>query len=230
MLFGAVLGYGTYEVAQVLQPLLKAPPAWPDWCRLLLLAFVGHQILLDSVQARLCNTRFPYRKRARYVFDALIAGSFAVAFMAGAATSATVVGSVGGILLLRACWAIFLELETRDECQWAYPRFLVVTYLAGAAAAFAIYWFVFHSRHVHVLRTAHAIWMWVAFFVFEVGLLSARRQYQVPAAEAALLPVGIAEGSVRKTCRLIGWAVAGGWRFLQGLRPEDGSKKGPPSV
>jgi hypothetical protein len=211
----AVYGYGAYEVAKALDPLLRDPPAAPDWGRVILLAFVAYFLTADSVEARIYNEIFRYRNRRRFLIDLLIAGCFFLAFMSAGAASTFVLVALAAVFFGGALWAVCLELEIRDSVYWIYPRMSVASH-TGAAVAFG--WVFYSLSHrptpVHVLTVAMAGVLWAGYALWLLGVTVLRRLFKVPAAEADLLPVGLAADLI--------WGCAKGCRrfinFMTGRR------------
>lgn len=200
VVYGAVLGYGAYEVGTSLHPVLESPPSKPDWAALLLLAFVTYYLIADAVEARIYNARFPYQTRDRFLADLVVAGCFLFAYMAASGRSIGVLAGIAGTMCGGGIWAIFLENETRSRYQWLWPRILVASHFMGGIALSIAYYLLLRRGH-YQLNTHEALLIWVFYGIWDLSLIVIVRRLDVAAAEADLLPIGLLEWIVKRTIK-----------------------------
>ncbi len=197
VVYGAVMGFGVYEVGKALEPLLQTPPGVPSWATLALLAFVSYYLVADVVEARIYTARFPYTGRDRFIADILIAACFLFAYMAAGKRSSALLLAMGGTMIGGGIWSVFLENATKYICRWSWPRILAVSHLA-AGFAFCYAYYVLFTNQEFVLDGREVAWIWILYLMWDVGLIITVRVLHIPVAEADLLPVGLVESVFRR--------------------------------
>ena len=199
VLYGAVVGYGCYLIADTLSPWFRAQvePAGINWIRLLLLAFVTNYLIADLVEARILNTAFPYQGRARFTLDIMIVLTFFGAYQAAAFQSRAVFVCLGGAILLGGLWAIFLDREYR-ALAWSYPRLIIATHVTAALLCF-----IGFSLSGHNVTAAVVTILGVGYLIWVAFIVALKVWHDVPPIECELFPVSLVDILVRRGLRWI---------------------------
>lgn len=200
VVYGAVLSYGFYLIADNLRPLITGQKV--PWPAVLLLAFTTNYLVGDYVEARLYTKACPYKGRARFSVDLIIPIGFFVSYIVAAAQSVGFLVAMAVIFALGGVWGILLDREYTGEVLCQYPRTICGTHFA-AAILFASAAVEFHWEGRRELTVPLVLAIWVGYFLWCAAVVAAKEFLDIPRLEADLLPIFPVDVFSRRVVRWI---------------------------
>lgn len=182
IVYGAVLGYGFFLVADALKPLFLKSPV--DWSAVLLLTFTTNFLVGDYIEARLYTRVFPYKGRRRVTLDLLIAMTLFVVYVACPTESPMILMPLGVVFLLGGFWGITLEREYKGEVVCEYPKLICGTHF-GAAILLVGGWA--YLRHSSKLTVINAVVLWIGYLGWSLFIFTLKEAIGMPPVESDLI-------------------------------------------
>jgi hypothetical protein len=183
VIYGAVLSYGFFLLADSLRPLLEGSKLkWPPF---LLLLFTTNYLVGDYVEARLYTHLCPYTGRFRLSVDLLVPVVLFATYMAASLASAGFLLGMASVFLLGGFWGVLLERDYRGKILCHYPRLICGSHF-GAGIAFLLAWYELRGN---TLPSGVALWIWGIYFAWCLLVVMLKESFGVPKLEADLLPV-----------------------------------------
>ncbi len=166
VVYGAVFGYGVFEIARAVEKF--QPKQAGNATPMILLIAASVYLLFDYAQARMFTERHPYQGLTRFTLDVAIAVAFTFTYITAAKPSPNYLLTLGVILTLGAWWVAAGKSEYPEALKRS--RFIIICHLAAAFVliviwglglvrqpAFAAFWHAWVNRAVGLLYLLYCL-------------------------------------------------------------------------